>query len=185
MSLTLSWDLFVVVFFGIIIAYSFIIGKHQSVKVIIATYISLVAGQGIGNLLHKATIGSQPYLSSFGLTVNITILGGTKLFIFIAAIVFLTSRGGFEIQYKSETGFLGSMLLTALLGFATAGLLLSTLLTFAANAPLLDARLAEAASLSPIVNYSKLMRVMIVHQDLWFSFPALLLIGVGLVGQKE
>ena len=183
MDLTLSWDLFVIVFFALVCAYSFIIGKHQSIKIIIATYIAIVAGQGVGNILEGLSTGTQPLLSSFGLSVNITVLGGTKLGIFVAIIIFLAVKGGLEIQYSNEASRPANLALTGLFGFATAGLLLSTLLTFIANAPLMDASMQQAA-LSPIIQESQLMQIMIIHQDMWFSLPAILLIGVGLISNE-
>ncbi len=185
MDLTLSWDLFVIVFFGIVISYSYIIGKHESVKVIVFSYIAIVAGQGIGNLLERLSTESAPMLAELGLTIDITILGSTKLVIFIATIVFLSVRGGFDVEYKNEAGSATNIALTGLFGFATAGLLLSTLLTFIGGMPLLSSTPELAASLSPIVEQSRLMRVMIIYQDAWFSAPALLLIAVGLIGNKD
>lgn len=185
MSLTLSWDLFVIVFFAIIITYSFIIGKHESIKVIIATYIAIVSGQAAGNILESLAGNPQPWLTNLGLSINLTILGSTKLVIFVATIILLDIRGGFEVEYGKDGNGLADVLLTGLYGFATAGILLSTLLTFVAGAPLLDSNLANAASLSPIIQQSRLMQIMVYQQDLWFSFPAVLLIVVGIVSREE
>lgn len=184
MQITLSWDLFVIVFFALVCAYSFIIGKHQSIKIIVATYIAIVSGQAIGNMLEHLTEGGQPFLSSFGLSVNLTVLSGTKLFIFVAVIILLAVRGGLEINYSNEASRSADLLLTGVFGFATAGLLLSTLLTFIADAPLLETTTRTAASLSPIVQESRLMQIMLVYQELWFSLPALLLIGVGMLSNE-
>lgn len=185
MSLTLSWDLFIIVFFALVIAYSFIIGKHESVKIIIASYIAIVAGQGAGNILERLSVGSKPLLASLGLSINITLVGGTKLLIFIGVIIFLAVKGGFEIQYRSDVRTSTSMLLTGVFGFATAGLLLSTLLTFVAGVPLLDRTIAEAPALAPIVQQSRFMFMMVEYQDLWFSAPALILMGVGLINTGD
>ena len=185
MDILLTWDLFVIVFFGIVMSYSFIIGKHESIKIIVFTYIAIVAGQGLGNMFQQLSSITEPYLLNLGLSVDVKILGSTKLFIFIATIILLASRGGFEVHYTKESSSVANALLTACFGFAKAGLLLSTVLTFIAAAPLLDAGLAQAAALSPIVQGSRLMEIMIVYQNLWFSFPALLLIGVGLMSNKQ
>ena len=83
MELTLSWDLFVIVFFAVVITYSFIIGKHESVKIIIATYIAIVAAQGMGNLLERLSGESEPLFSMVGLTLDIQLLATTKLVLFI------------------------------------------------------------------------------------------------------
>ena len=48
MNVTLTWDLFIIVFFAVIITYSFIIGRREAIKIIIATYIAIVAVQGSG-----------------------------------------------------------------------------------------------------------------------------------------
>jgi len=184
MDLTLSWDLFIIVFFAMVIAYSFIIGKHQSVKIIIATYIATVAVQGLGNIIERVTGDSQPILMVLGLTVDSTILAAIKLVVFVAAIIFIAVRGGINIQYSKEAGSFLNTILTGFFGFATAGLLLSTLLTFVAGAALLDANLAQAETVSPIIQQSKLMQLMIFNQDLWFALPALLLLGVGFLSSE-
>jgi len=181
MDLTLSWDLFVIVFFGIVMSYSFIIGKHEAVKIIVFTYIAIVAGMAAGNLLEQLSDSSASLLSSFGLSIDISILDSTKLVIFIATIILLAIRGGFDVEYGNDDNNLVNTVLTGVFGFATAGLLLTTLITFIAGAPLLDAQLAQAAILSPIIQQSNLMQIMILYQNLWFVLPALLLIGVGIV----
>jgi len=184
MDITLSWDLFVIVFFAMVIAYSFIIGKHESVKIIIATYIATVAVQGIGNILMRLTGDSQPILVVLGLSIDSTLLATIKLVIFVAIIIFIVVRSGIEVEYSKDTNGVLNTLITGVFGFATAGLLLSTLLTFVAGGPILDAGLAETVNVSVIVQQSKLMQLMILNQDLWFCLPAILLIGVGLLSSE-
>ena len=48
MDIKLSWDLFIAVFFIIIVAYSFIIGLNGTIKVILGTYIAIVCADAIG-----------------------------------------------------------------------------------------------------------------------------------------
>ena len=50
MDLTLTWDLLLILFFAIVIAYSFIVGKEESGKIIVASYVAAVAVQGLGNI---------------------------------------------------------------------------------------------------------------------------------------
>ena len=69
MTVTPTWDLFIIVFFGLVITYSFIIGKHEAVKIIISTYISILAVEGIGNVIERLTGDSRPLLSVLGLNV--------------------------------------------------------------------------------------------------------------------
>ena len=185
MNLTLTWDLFILVFFAIVVTYTFIIGKKEAVKIIISTYITIVAVQGLGNVLQRLTGLTQPALDLFGLSLNLSVLSWVKLLLFIAIIVFLAVRAGFDISYGKESNAIVSVSMTAVLGFATAGLLLSTLLTYVAGVPLLDMTLANTASLSPVVQQSQLMQLMILNQDLWFALPAIALIAAGFVNSEK
>lgn len=185
MELLLTWDFFVLVFFGVVIAYSFIIGRHDSVKIIVSTYIAVVAGQGLGTFLANTSPYSQELLSSYGIFLDITLLGGAKLLIFIATIIFIAVRGGLEINYNKETSSLMNLLLTALFGFATAGLFLSTLLTFIADGALLDPNVINTSPLTSLVEQSIFMRALIVYQGLWYALPALLLIIVGFMSHER
>ena len=59
------------------------------------------------------------------------------------------------------------------------------MLTYTAGVPLLDKNLPAVASLSPIIQQSQLMQLMILNQDLWFSLPALALLVAGIVGNRS
>lgn len=185
MQLALSWDLLIVIFFGVIITYSFIIGKHESVKIIIATYIAILTVQGAGNILHRILGESAPLMNALGLSPSSSLLSGTKLLLFVAIIVFLSIRGGFEVQYLREGRGLRDTLLTGAFGFATAGLILSTFLTFIAGGPLLSSTLRESTSLSALLPQSELLSLLVLNQDLWFSFPAFLLLGTSFLHLVE
>lgn len=179
MNVTLSWDLFIIVFFATVTAYSFIIGKTQSVKIIIAAYIAILATQGLGNILYRLTGESQAVLDVMGVNVNITILSSTKIFFFITFIILIAIRSGIEISYAKETSSLMNMIYTGLFGFFTAGLIVSTILTYATGNPILDTTIANAPELTEAISQSQLMQIMVYNQDLWFTLPALLLVGIG------
>lgn len=183
MNLNLTWDLFIIVFFALVITYSMIIGKHQSVKIIVATYIAIVAVQGISNIIMRLSGETQPLLTVLGLTIDTPVLTAVKLGIFIAIIVFFAVRGGLEIAYTKEPGTTMNLVLTALFGAVTAGLLLATLLTFVLNIPLLQS--AEAQKALDVAGKSKLLELMVRNLDLWFSLPALLILAVGFISNED
>ncbi|MBT3292711.1 hypothetical protein HN512_04315 [Candidatus Peregrinibacteria bacterium] len=185
MAITLSWDLFVIVFFAIVITYSLIIGKHESVKIVISTYIAIVAAQGIGNLVERLSAGSVPFLDIVGISMDISLLSSTKLVLFILTIVFLAVRGGFDIEYNKETGTIIDTLITAMFGFVTAGLMLSTLITFVADVPLLDKSIALKEPIQEMMKNSDLMKAMVVNQDIWFALPALVLVGISFLNTEN
>ena len=171
-------------FFAMVIAYAFIIGKHDSVKLVIATYIATVAVQGLGNIFERLTGESHAMLTMLGMSVDTTILATTKLVFFAAVVIFIMIRSGINIEYGKEPGTMLSTVITAMFGFATAGLILSTLLTFVTGGVILDTALADSTSVSPIIQQSKLMQVLIFNQDLWYSLPAILILGVGLLSSE-
>ena len=188
MDLTLSWDLFIVFFFSFITAYSFIIGKHQTLKILVAVYIAILATQGIGNILTRFSMQSEPMyriLSVMGVSINISTLGVTKLVIFMVAIIGVALKGGFSVEYGRSHASVVALGATGLFGFATAGLIMTTLLTFVAGAPILDPTLGSKEALIPIMQSSSLVQIMVLNQDLWFALPALLLIGFGMVKEES
>lgn len=184
MTINLTWDLFIIVFFALIVAYSFIIGKHEAVKIIIATYVAMVAVQGLGNLLERMALGTPAILASMGLIMNGALIAMIKIGVFVTAIILISIRGGMEIEYEREPSTIVNTLLTGFFGFATAGLLLSTLTTYISGMPLLDASLADAPSLAPFLLQSRLLLVLVQFQDLWFALPAILLVVIGFISNE-
>ena len=184
MTIAPTWDLFIIVFFGLVITYSFIIGKHEAVKIIISTYIAILAVEGIGNVIERVSGESTPILNTVGLAVDSDILTATKLVVFIALIIFIAVRSGLEIDYRKDPGGPVNVLLTAIFGFATAGLLLISLFIFVTDIALLDPNLENLETAEALMKKSRLMQIMLLNQDLWFSLPALLLIAVGFVSNE-
>lgn len=188
MPLTLSWDLIVIIFFAVIVAYSFIVGKDESVKIIIASYISIVAVQAIGNLLGMLTPQSSSgtsIIAMLGFGFSPDIVSIVKLVLFVAIIIFLAIRGGFDMQYTQEIGGIWDPIVTAICGFLTAGLLLTALLTYVSAKPLLDSSLASAPLLQPLLAGSTLVAFMVEWQNLWFCLPAVLMMVVGYMASRS
>ena len=185
MEITLTWDLLVIVFFAVVVAYSFIVGKDESVKIIISTYIASVAVQGIGNMLSAVSGPSKAFFGLLGYTMDMNMVSTVKIILFVALIIVLAIKGGFAIVYEKELEGIWETVLTGAFGFATAGLLLSTLLTYIAARPLLDTTIDGSSSLAPLLLQSRLVQIMIDYQDLWFCVPALLLLGLGLLSNRK
>jgi hypothetical protein len=184
MDLTLSWDLFIVFFFSVVIAYSFIIGKHQTLTILVAVYIAILATQGLGNILERFSGETAPVYKIFkvmGVTLNLNTLSITKLIIFMLAIIAVALKGGFSVKYGKSHSSLFALLATGCFGFSTAALIIMALLTFVSGSPLLDPALGSYELLVPLMHSSMLVQAMVLNQDLWFSLPALLLVGFGLV----
>ena len=181
LSLTLSWDLFIVVFFAVVMSYSFIIGKDQSMKVIIASYIAIIATQGIGNVLARLVGDGGQVFRSVGIPVDITMVSLAKIFVFAICIIIFVTRSGIEVTHEKDTGTILSIVYTGLFGFSTAGLIVSTILTYAGGTGILDSGIAATSVIAPLVTGSILMQLMVLNQDIWFTLPAFLIIAVGLI----
>lgn len=176
--LTLSWDLFIVVFFAIVMSYSFIIGKHQSMKIIIASYIAIIATQGIGNVAARLLAASGGTLESMGIPVDPTMIALGKIFFFAVCVIIFVIRSGIEVSYEKDAGTILNIVYTGLFGFSTAGLVVSTILTYSSGAGILDNAIA-AGSIAPLAAGSTLMQLMILNQDIWYTLPAFLIIAMG------
>lgn len=181
LNLTISWDLFIVVFFAIVMSYSFIIGKHQSIKIIIASYIGIITVQGIGNVWKRLLGDASTTLSAVGIPFDISMVAIAKIFLFALCIILFVIRSGINIEYEKESGTIMTIVLTGLFGFSTAGLMISSILTYASGSGILDPTLVAQSVIAPIVKHSTLMQVMIFNQDLWYTLPAFLIIATGFV----
>jgi len=184
-TLSVSWDLTIVVFFAIVMCYSFIIGKHQSVKIIIASYIAVLATQGVGNVLHRLIGTSDTFLTSIGMEGDTTILPVAKIFFFALCVILFVLRSGIDITFEQERSTIINIVSTALFGFATAGLIVSILLTYATGTAILDSGIFTSAPLLPVLKESTLMQIMIFNQDVWYTLPAFLIIVIGFLHSAD
>ncbi len=184
MNITLSWDLFIIVFFAVVITYTFIIGKKESVKLLLASFVAIVGIQAIGNLLTLYAPQLDMLWGAAGFRLSSQVISMVKLFLFIASALFLAIRGGIQVEYRRQESTIINGALTGVFGFATAGLLLSTILTYIADVPLLDQNLARNAALSPLIQQSQFIQLMVFNQDLWFAGPMLLLVIVGIIDNR-
>jgi hypothetical protein len=184
MDLTLTWDLLLILFFGIVIAYSFIVGKEESAKIIIASYVAAIAVQGIGNLGDLLTQQTSVVADILGFTVSSNIMTSVKLILFTIIIIVLAVRGGLQIDYEKTFPGWADLLITTVYGIATGGLLLCILITYVAQAPILSTTIGQSPSIAPLLSQSQLVQVMVDYQNVWFALPAILLLGIGLWSKK-
>lgn len=188
MDLTLSWDIFIAFFFAVVTAYSFIIGKHQTLTILIAVYIAILATQGLGNIFMQFSGEAEPVYRIFkvlGVTLNVSTISLSRLILFMAIVIAVALKGGFSVQYGKSHSSIIALTATGLFGFATAGLIIITLLTFVAGSPLLDPTLSTREILLPLMQQSSLVQAMILQQDIWFALPALLLVVFGVLGEED
>ncbi|HCW32400.1 MAG: hypothetical protein UT55_C0087G0011 [Candidatus Peregrinibacteria bacterium GW2011_GWE2_39_6] len=176
MNISLSWDLVIILFFAIIIAYSFIIGRDATIKNIIAAYIAMLTADGLGNLAQQYLGGEKPILSLLAGTNSEEILIIGKIIFFILVIVIIAVRGGFTVSIERDQGTLMKLLMILLFGTLNAGLIVSTLLLYVSGLSLLGASQIDVANSFAPTSY--LVQLMIQNYNLWFSLPAIAFVGV-------
>lgn len=181
MTLNLSWDLFIIVFFIVIVAYSFIIGKNQTVKVILSSYMGILTADGIVNVIQKYFLGPSPMLSIFSEGGNDQGLILLKIFIFVSMVVLLSVRGGFDISLPIDPSQSVAFLMTMTFGILSAGLIISTVLMYSSGIVFAG----NAVVLPTAYQGSKLIELMITNYSIWFSLPAIVFVLSSLVTVDE
>jgi len=187
--LKLSWDLFIVVIFAVIIAYSFIIGKQNTLKVMIGTYIAILTADGLGNLFKQYALGSKQFvlfLKFFGLGSEDKTMILFKVLAFIAAIVIISMKGGFEVQSKHNHGGVIAAILNLIFGFLSAGLVISTLLIYVSGASFVGGNISIVNNtLASAYSESHMVKLMIDNYNFWFSLPAVSFLFLSLFNKQE
>lgn len=187
--LKLSWDLFVTVVFGVIMAYSFIIGKENTLKVIIGSYIAILTADGLGNLFKQYALTSKEFvqfIKFFGLGGEDTTMILVKVLVFILAIVIISIKGGFEIRGGAgHHGVLG-LIMTLIFGFLSAGLVISTLLIYVSGASFVGGTVSIINNtLAAAYAESDMVKLMIDNYNLWFALPAVAFLLSSLMNKRE
>lgn len=189
MNVQLSWDLFIIVFFGIVVAYSLIIGRNNNLKVILATYVAALFADAAGNLFGKTLALSDNFMKMMKLFAidsadDATVM--TKIIVFMAIIVLLSVRGSYEVDVNSEGPAGTKLVINMLFGFLNACLIVSIALIFVSGTSFIvgDA-LAPSSAFQDIYNNSNIARLLIDQYSIWFLLPALAFIGISFFSQRR
>jgi hypothetical protein len=186
MQINLTWDLFVIVFFTVIIAYTFILGRNQSVKIIIGSYIAILTADSIGNLLERYFMGEKPIIRIWETPAESSSLVILKIVIFITTIVLITTRGKFQINMNSSNSAMMRLMMSFVYGVLSAGLITSTVFIYASGASLIQesSTIMNEAMLT-IYKQSQLVRLMINNYNIWFSLPAIAFVVSSFFGDEQ
>lgn len=174
MVVALTWDLLIIVFFALVVTYSLIIGRHEAVKVLVASHVAAFAAQGIGMGMAEGNAAAEPLLRTVGLAIGPTTMVTVELLAFVCLLVAIAIHGGLSSEYE-ETGILDTVV-AAGLGLATAAFLLLNLLAIIGDSsPVL--RFAESPLLAPLFAQSVIATQLMALQALWLVLPAIILVG--------
>jgi hypothetical protein len=178
MNITLSWDLFVVVFLVVIIAYSLIIGRDNTLKVILGTYVSMIAADASGALFAQYLSGSALFMKILKLATvgnEQEAIVFVKVIIFVSLVILFAVKGAFEVDTIDDRSAAVRTALSIIYAVMSAGLIISAILVFVSGVALIGGGSSETTTtaLWDVYNQSKLIRSIVDHSTLWFSIPAL------------
>jgi hypothetical protein len=186
MDLQLSWDLFIVVFFVVISAYSLIIGRNNTVKVIIGSYIALVAADAIGEIISHYFLGTQMFV----LLTKEAQLGGaeesiifTKVLVFLFLVILFAVRGAFVVDTYRGNGAL-SLIFHLIYSILSAGLIISTILILISGVSVIGGGSLVSEALTSLTDKSYLVRNMVYYHKLWFAGPAIVFLLHSFIGER-
>lgn len=198
MNLHLSWDLFILVFFAVVVAYSFIIGRNQTLKVILGTYVAVLCADGLGNIFAKYLVTSKPFLrflSLFYVSNEDQAIAFFKVIVFLVLIVMIAVRGMFQVESRDDAPVGLRFAILVFLGVLSGGLMISAVLVFISGSSLIGGSLigstplVAAASgknmLYDVYTSSRFIRIMLDYANFWFVLPGIFFIVVGLFQKKN
>jgi hypothetical protein len=181
MEIALTWDLVVMLFFVIIMAYSYIVGQNGTIKIILSSYIAMLAANGIGNLVAKYILVSQPLIKVMTTSPeeNVVIF---KMLMFVTITLLLVLKGSFEVDVSRHQSASAKFIGTSIFGFLSAGLLISTILVFTVGSEaegMFGDNLKEAINLpyrTLFVGY------LVKYYNFWFAAPAIAFVALSALG---
>ena len=178
MNILLSWDLFVTVFFIVIVAYSFIVGRDNTLKVILGTYVSMIAADATGNLFGKYFGSSEMFMKILRLadvTTDSEAVVFVKVVIFVILVILFAILGAFQVRTVDDRSVIVRIGLSVIYAVMSAGLIISVILVFVSGLSIIGGGNIETleTALFGIYNRSTIIRNIITHANLWFALPAL------------
>jgi hypothetical protein len=133
MTLTLpTWDLFISLFFIVVIGFAFILRRDRIGVVIVSIYIGLAVASELGDAIYKVLSGSS-YIADHVWIVSNASIFTIKTLLFVGLILLLSLKG--EHAQVGEVGgqsIVGTVL-TGVYGFLAAGLIISSEIYFMAS----------------------------------------------------
>ena len=189
MELVLSWDLFAIVVFGIVVAYSLIIGTNSTIKVIVGVYLGILAADALGNLFEDYLLTSNmfvQFLGLFGVNNEAEAIVIAKIIIFVLVVVLLTVRGGFHVDIGTHHNIALRVITNFVFGVLCAGLIVSTAVLYVSGGSLVQAGTGVlTGNVTNLYSDSVLIQNMLVYYNFWFALPVIAFLGWSLVGGHE
>ncbi len=186
MQINPSWDLFVIVFFAIIIAYSVIVGRNMTLKIMIACYIAILTADGIGNMINRYFIGDDAFIKALDVSNAQESLIVIKILIFVLTIVLISLKGRFSISTDATGSSTMDLLLTLVYGILCAGLVTSTITLYASGTSLVqESGVVMNEAVATMYRESFMVAALVNNYNLIFSLPAIVFVVASMATEGE
>jgi len=167
----------VLVFFVIIVAYSLIIGRDNTLKVILGTYVAMIASDATGALFERYFNGTPVFaqLLKFASVANDQeAVVFVKVIVFVILVILFAVRGAFHVDTVDDRSALIRLAMSLVYAAMSAGLIISAILVFVSGASFIGNG-TEGGSLAlwTIYNKSQMIESIVRNSYFWFSIPAL------------
>ena len=172
--MTPTWDLFIIIFFSLIVILGIALGRERAAVGVIASYIGLVAANVWGNAIYNILGGTSATIGeNISVTANVSPFI-IKTVIFAIILVLLITKGDFLKKATTyHTGIL-SLLTAGIYSFLNAGIIVTALISF----------LSEAQR-TELLLQSNLINTIVRYQTWWLVLPAILIIILGFKHTEE
>lgn len=159
-----SWDLFVVLFLVITVAYGFLMQRERIVVTLVAAYIGIVMSSMFATAVQGFFTGETPLLGKYFIAANLS-PAQIQIGLFTLTMILVSTKGG--IDAEKGRGWLSPLELAGLSAL-TGTLIMTTLLGFLAP----DQR-------SLLTDSSRLVMYLDHFHGIWTVAPIAALIGLG------
>lgn len=170
MDIPLTWNLAIVAGLMLIFGYNFILGQKDTVKLIICTYISIFAADGIASILKEYVLDPSGGVQSLVGDHEVEIFSWIRLVLFLLIIVIFVIKSGFHIHLGHHKHWLLRGVIHGIFSGICAVLLMTTVLVYLAGISVVEG-LLYAQELN-IYSSSSVARILIDYMSIWFTLPA-------------
>jgi len=170
MDIPLTWNLAIMAGLVLIFGYNFILGQKDTVKLIICTYISIFASDGIASILKQYVLDPSGGVQSVVGDNEVEIFSWIRLILFLFIILLFVIKSGFHVHLGTHKHWMLRSVIHAAFSGICAILLMTTILVYLAGISVVEG-LLYAQELN-IYGNSSVARILIDYMSVWFTLPA-------------
>ncbi|MCF7812093.1 hypothetical protein K9M59_00590 [Candidatus Gracilibacteria bacterium] len=171
MELALTWNLVILAVFIMLFAYNFLLGQNSTLKLILSLYIAVLTSDGIANILRQFIFDPSPGLRSLLGENYEQFFTGTRLILFLVAMVIFVVKGAFHISVEKHDHWALRTGIHAIFALLSSALFLATVLIYLSGNSFVEGMLF--AKEITIYQESLLAQILIDYYQFWFSLPAI------------